>query len=205
MVFSRKKNKPNPGTGTARMRGRDRATQLSGTTPGSVGNPLARRFQDDEPETIDLNQPPGFHETVDSPEDEPTTRIIAAEGEQADSSASAPLENPVAGFLVVIGGAGRGSVYAIAYGMNSIGRDSSQSVSLDHGDQGISRKNHCTVTFDSASGKFYVQPGEGRPLAYIDDEPVLVPTQLNTTSHIRLGSTVLRFVALCGDDFSWEM
>jgi hypothetical protein len=205
MVFKRKKDKPKPAPGTARMRGRDNTPDTQGAASGSVNNPLARRFQDtDEPDTIDLSQPVEFPETADSVLDEPTTRILAGGESKLDPSADDSPDDPVAGFLAVIAGPGRGALSTISYGMNSLGRDSSQRVSLNHGDPEISRENHCTVTFDSLSRKFYIQPGDGRRLAYLDDEPVLAPIRLTSGSHIRLGSTVLRFVALCGDDFSWE-
>lgn len=205
MAFNRKKDKPNPAPGTVRMRGRDSAPDSPGSGSGSSSNPLARRFQDaDEPDTIDLSQPAGFPENADSVVDEPTTRVMAAEKPDLASSASESLVDPVAGFLAVIDGPGRGAVSTIAYGRNSIGRDSSQGVSLNHGDPEISDRSHCIVTFDAHARKFYVQPGDGRWLTYLDEEPVLAPTPLESGNHIRLGGTVLRFVALCGDDFSWE-
>ena len=205
MIFHRKKDRPTAVESQPRMRGRDIVDDTPGTAPGSAQNPLAKRFQtEDEPDTIDLDQPARFHET---PEDEPgevATRILAGSGAGEGSIATKPLEDPVAGFLVVIRGPGRGSVSRLGYGMNSIGRHSSQRVSLDHGDQHISRENHCVVTFDSVTRKFYLQPGEGPNLAYLDDDPVLAPIQLAGGSNFRLGDTVLRLVALCGDDFSWE-
>jgi hypothetical protein len=205
MVFHRKKDKPKPAPGTTRMRSRESVPDTDGATPGSINNPLARRFQDtDEPDTMDLSQPAGLTEAEDGEPDEPTTRIMAGEQPQSGSMAAESPKDPVAGFLAVIQGPGRGSVSTIVYGMNSLGRDPSQGVSLDHGDDEIARETHCTVTFDSLSRKFYIQPGDGHRLAYLDAEPVLTPTRLESGSHIRLGNTVLRFVALCGDDFSWE-
>jgi len=38
----------------------------------------------------------------------------------------------------------------------------------------------------------------------MDNKPVLAPMELAGGSHFQLGDTVLRLVALCGDDFSWE-
>jgi len=187
------------------MRSRDDASDTKGATSGPANNPLARRFLDtDEPDTMDLSQPAEFPQNADGVPDEPTTRIMATEQPESGSLAGKSQDDPVAGFLVVIHGPGRGSVSSIAYGMNSLGRESSQRVSLNHGDSGISRENHCTITFDSLSRNFFIQPGDGRRLAYLDAEPVLAPTRLNSGSHIRLGNTVLRFVALCGADFSWE-
>jgi len=205
MIFRRKNDRSTGVESTARMRGRDSADKTRGTASGSAQNPLAKRFQaEDEPDTIDLDQPASFHEAAENEPDEVATRILAAAGVEEESFALEPLEDPVAGFLVVIRGPGRGSVSRIGYGMNSIGRHSSQRVSLDHGDQRISRENHCVVTFDSVTRKFYIQPGEGSNLAYMDNKPVLAPMELAGGSHFQLGDTVLRLVALCGDDFSWE-
>ena len=54
MIFRRKKATDTAGGGQAVMRGRDSAENSS--------NPLARRFHpDDEPDTIDLQQPEGFN------------------------------------------------------------------------------------------------------------------------------------------------
>ena len=54
MIFRRKKVSATVGSGEAVMRGRDSTENSS--------NPLARRFHpDDEPDTIDLQQPAGFN------------------------------------------------------------------------------------------------------------------------------------------------
>jgi len=55
MIFRRKKPSTTPGDGQPALRGRDSAENSS--------NPLARRFHpEDEPDTIDLQQPAGFLE-----------------------------------------------------------------------------------------------------------------------------------------------
>jgi hypothetical protein len=55
MIFRRKKSSTTPGDGQPVIRGRDSAENSS--------NPLARRFHpEDEPDTIDLQQPAGFSE-----------------------------------------------------------------------------------------------------------------------------------------------
>jgi len=201
MVFGRKKSKQVSSQATSTMRGR----QAAGSGQDSPQNPLARRFLDeDEPDTIDLDQPARFQSKPDDEKPESTTRLLVGDPSKPDSSELDPLEDPMAGFLVVISGPGRGKALTLGYGINAIGRDPSQRVSLDFGDQRISRINHCLLTFDALSGKFYIQPGEGRNLAYLDDQPVLVPTVLQSGQHIRLGETMLRFLPLCGEDFSWE-
>lgn len=114
-------------------------------------------------------------------------------------------EGPLVGWLVVVEGPGRGKSVALGYGMNSIGRDPGNRVVLDFGDQQISRNKHATVTYDPRGRKFFIQHGDSSNLTYIGDNPVLAPQELNSGELIRLGdSTVVKFVALCGDDFDWE-
>ena len=203
MVFRRKKNKDAPNSGPSTLRGR--SANHSGSCKGAGQNPLARRFlNDDEPDTIDLEEPARFQDSAQADQLEATTRLLGGDVSTSElSDESAPLD-PVTGFLVIISGPGRGHVASLGYGMNSIGRDSGQRIPLDYGDTHISRKNHCVVTFDALSGKFYLQPGEGKNLVYLGADPVLVPTPLARGQNFQVGGTVLRFVALCGDDFSCE-
>jgi hypothetical protein len=204
MVFRRKKSSSAASSSVPRPRSRANAGNGRGGPESAAENPLARRFQvDEEPDTIDLESTDGFRDTADQEQDLPTTRILS--GDNADA---APLENqalkdPVSGFLTVVSGPGRGSVSMLRYGKNSIGRDVSQAIALDHGDSRISRENHCAVTYDPVSRKFYLQQGEGNKLTYLEGQPVLAPTQLAAGNQIRVGDTVLRFVPLCGEDFDW--
>ena len=185
-----------------------RSRENAGNGPASpvsaAENPLARRFRvDEEPDTIDLERADGFRDTSDQEQDVPTTRILSGDNEEAALAENQALKDPVSGFLAVISGPGRGSVSMLHYGKNSIGRDVSQAIVLNHGDSRISRENHCTVTYDPVTRKFYLQQGEGNQLTYLEGQPVLAPTQLAAGNQIRLGDTVLRFVPLCGKDFDW--
>ena len=187
-----------------RPRGRENAGNGSGSQVSAAQNPLARRFQlDEEPDTIDLEPADGFRDAADQEQDVPTTRMHWDDNGDAAPAESQSLKDPVSGFLVVISGPGRGSVCMLRYGKNSIGRDVSQAIALDHGDNRISRENHCTVTYDPVSRKFYLQPGEGKNLTYLESQPVLVDTQLAAGNQIRVGDTELRFIPLCGQDFDW--
>jgi hypothetical protein len=68
MIFSRKKPASSPGSGQAVLRSRDNANS------GNKENPLARRFHpDDEPDTIDLEDPGRFH-SAPVEEDPPTAQ-----------------------------------------------------------------------------------------------------------------------------------
>lgn len=127
---------------------------------------------------------------------EPANRSAGAGGD--------PMADPPVGWLVIVDGPGRGQVATLGIGVNSIGRDPTERVSLDYGDTMLSRANHCAITYDPRGKKFYVQHGGGTNLTYANDEPVLAPRELEPLTHVQMGNTVLRFVPLCGTGFSWD-
>lgn len=114
------------------------------------------------------------------------------------------IELPV-GWLTVVSGPGRGRFQAVYVGMNSIGRDDTNRIPIDFGDDAVSRKEHCFLTYDDESGDFWIQHGGKSNLVRLNDAPVLAPTRTKNGDCIRLGGTELRFTALCSDDFNWSM
>jgi pSer/pThr/pTyr-binding forkhead associated (FHA) protein len=105
----------------------------------------------------------------------------------------------------VVEGPGRGKSVTLGYGMNTIGRESGNRVSLAFGDTQISRTKHATLTYDPRGRKFFIQHGDSTNLTYVGEQPVLSPVLLNSGDLIRLGdTTVLKFIPLCGDDFNWD-
>ena len=125
---------------------------------------------------------------------QPKTQYIHSASVEAD---------PVAGWVVVVKGPGRGKFAAIYVGMNSVGRDTSQRVSLSFGDDSISREEHAFVTYDEEQRCFYLQHGGKSNLVRLGSRPVLSPTELKPYDLIRIGRTTLLFVPCCGPDFSW--
>lgn len=114
------------------------------------------------------------------------------------------MDDPPVGWLVVIAGPGQGNAVTLGNGVNAIGRDKSQRLSLDFGDELISRTDHASVTYDPRGKKFYIQHGGGTNLTYIGDEPILMPKELTNNTNVMLGNTTLRFVSLCGAQFDWD-
>jgi hypothetical protein len=110
----------------------------------------------------------------------------------------------VTGWVVIVKGPGRGNSLNLGYGQQRIGRDQSSHIRLDFGDMEISREKHAGIVYDPKGRKFYLQPGDGVNLTYLNDSPALAPTELETDSFIQMGETTLRFVALCGPDFDWQ-
>lgn len=133
----------------------------------------------------------------------PRTRVISAFANPEDESSPDSLELTV-GWLVIVDGPGKGSSREIYYGMNGIGRGEDVRIPLDFGDTAISRDAHAYLTFDEKTEKFYIQHAGKSNVARLNDELLLTPSQLKSGDLIELGQTVLRFVPLCGPDFSWK-
>jgi len=107
------------------------------------------------------------------------------------------------GWLVVIKGPGRGAAVALQGGVAQIGRGAGQTVRLDFGDNSISRETHAAVAYDDESQSFYIGHGGKANLVRRNGRPVLSTEDLSSGDLIVIGETTLRFVALCGPDFSW--
>lgn len=132
------------------------------------------------------------------------THAHSADASDPASARPSPARDPVVGWLVVVDGPGRGTSLRLGMGQNTIGRGTGARVRINFGDNEISRTNHAVVTYDPRGSHFYVQPGRGLNLTYLEDEPVLVPQRLPNRSRITVGKTTLRFVALCDGSFDWN-
>lgn len=110
---------------------------------------------------------------------------------------------PVAGWIVVVKGPGRGGFRPVYVGMNSVGRAPGQRIALDFGDESISREEHAFITYDDETRTFYLQHGGKSNLVRLAGKPVLAPTELKPNDLFRIGNTTFRFVAFCGPDFDW--
>ncbi len=121
-----------------------------------------------------------------------------------ESDKSNKMQDPPVGWLVVIDGPGRGNFLVLGYGQNTIGRGESNRLRLDFGDKEISRESNAVATYDPKTRKFYLSPGTGQNLSYLDNEPVLSPTEIKSGAKISLGQTMLRLVQFCDKDFDWQ-
>jgi len=123
--------------------------------------------------------------------------------DQAEATAAPYTQFPV-GWLIVTDGPGRGSAFTLFNGVSKIGRGKDQTVPLDFGDNSISRENHAALAYDPAQKSFFIGHGGKANLVRRNDRPVLSTEELTPGDHITIGETTLRFVALCGQDFSWD-
>jgi hypothetical protein len=139
---------------------------------------------------------------------EPKTRMAFRPNHTPSQGSSAPQKDDeanrlVTGWLVVVGGPGRGKFTAVYDGMNSIGRGADQAAQLNFGDESISRSEHAFVTYDYKDRKFYLHHGSKANIVRLNDQPVLQPTELHSGDTVFIGSTTLKFVAMCGAGFDW--
>lgn len=124
----------------------------------------------------------------------------------AGETIKGPMGDPPVGWLVLVGGPGKGQFVKLGVGANAIGRKTCDEnrVVLDYGDKTISRIRHCVVSYDQENRKFFLHHDRGTHLVYIGNEPVLSVQELQPGMHIRIGRTDLRFVPVCGPDFDWD-
>lgn len=107
------------------------------------------------------------------------------------------------GWITVVAGPGRGESFALLAGMNPIGRGDDQAIQLDFGDTAISRSNHAAIVYDTDGKEFLLGHGGKSNIVRLNDRPVISNETLKTGDVIRIGETVLRFVALCDKSFNW--
>jgi len=108
------------------------------------------------------------------------------------------------GWIIVIDGPGLGACFTLYSGASQIGRGEDQGVRLDFGDTSISRNNHAAVAFDDEQSAFYLGHGGKSNLVRLNGKPVLSTEELASGDEIRIGETTLKFLALCGSDFTWD-
>ena len=183
-----------------------RTADIAGpTVPRPGANPATFRSGAGKADRHGAPTSPARRRPAGSDRDSGRTQIYRPNQPDAEMGTGAgPMNDPPVGWLVIVGGPGMGHVATIGMGVNAIGRDATDRVSLDYGDKMISRTRHALVTFDPRSRKFYIQHGGGTNLTYLNDEPVLAPRELEPLTHVQIGDTVLRFVPLCGADFCWD-
>lgn len=195
-------------------------------------DPASRRQPPSQPtegsrfnaQTVVVSQDPGQDSGADNTTDQSTssaastpavsgddkgTRLVgigtSSKNEQeTGAGATAFKDEPVTGWLVVVKGPGRGRFAPIGMGRNPVGRSPQARVSLNFGDDTISRDAHIVISYDHKGRQFYLQPGEGQNLSYLNDTPVLNTEELEPGAVIVLGETEVKFVAFCGEDFDWS-
>lgn len=113
-------------------------------------------------------------------------------------------QDPVVGWLVIVGGPGMGSFRPIFEGNNTLGRASTQRIHLDFGDDTISSEEQAYIRYDSAARSFLFVPNLAKTnVVSINDKRPTGAVELHQMDVITIGRTQLVFVPFCGADFDW--
>jgi len=119
-----------------------------------------------------------------------------------------PIDNtagfsPVTGWLVCIDGPEKGKDYRIHNGNNYIGRAQEMDICIEN-DNHISNVNAGVLGFDEIENLFFFGPAGGRNTVRVNGKMVINAVELAPYDRIKIGTTELMFVPLCGEKFSWN-
>ena len=158
-------------------------------------------------------------------EAEPTTRVVR--GKSPDAEIAAPAgddtgktqvvrgrpkvarsnfaQDPVVGWLVVVGGPGLGSFRSIYEGNNAIGRSPTQRIPIDFGDNTISSEEQAYIRYDSMDRSFLFVPNLAKTnVVAVNNSKPTGAVKLELMDVILMGRTQLAFVPFCGEEFDWS-
>jgi hypothetical protein len=114
-------------------------------------------------------------------------------------------QDPVVGFLVVVGGPGLGAYRPIYEGNNGIGRGKDQRIPLDFGDDTISSEEQGYIRYDSMDRSFLFVPNLAKTnIVAVNDKKPTGALKLELMDVITMGRTQLAFVPFCGEEFDWS-
>jgi hypothetical protein len=151
-----------------------------------------------------------FGDAKESDGDDRTAPLGARDGSGGDPDTvriglGGPSEeiDPAVGWLICIHGPEKGRDYRIHSENNVVGRSKNMDIAIENDDL-ISRGKHTVVTFDPQNNTFYLSPGEGKSLVYLNGKAVLAHQELKPYDEILIGATKLLFIPFCGDKFKWS-
>ncbi len=154
--------------------------------------------------------------------DPPTTRVVRRErAPEPVADETAPrtqlvrgrkkieretfAQDPVVGFLVVIGGPGLGASRPIFEGNNTLGRSSANRIALDFGDDTISTEAQAYIRYDSADRSFLFVPNLAKTnVVSVNDKRPTAAVELRAMDIVTLGRTQVAFLPFCGPEFDWS-
>ncbi len=114
------------------------------------------------------------------------------------------FQDPVVGWLVVVGGVGLGAFRPIFEGNNTVGRAKTQRIPIDFGDETISNEEQAYIRYDSVDRKFLLVPNLAKTnIVAVNDRKPTGAVELGAMDLITMGRTQLVFVPFCGSEFDW--
>ncbi len=103
---------------------------------------------------------------------------------------TAASKDPVAR-LVIVGGPGAGNVRPVFAGTNSVGRETTNRIVLDFGDDTISRKQHAVIVVDPKTGTMDIRDGGKINPIVVNGKVITSQAPIKVGDTIELGTTTL--------------
>jgi hypothetical protein len=114
-------------------------------------------------------------------------------------------QDPVVGWLVIVGGPGLGAFRPIYEGNNTIGRAVTQRIPLDFGDDAISNEEQAYLRYDSIDRKYLLVPNLAKTnIVAVNEKKPTGAVELSAMDLVTVGRTQLAFVPFCGMEFDWS-
>ncbi len=130
----------------------------------------------------------------------PKTKVFGGSDEELKY-----YQEPVVGWLVVVGGPGIGAHRPIYTGSNTIGSASDQRIPIDFGDEYISKREQAYIRYDADDRQFLFIPNLAKTnVVSIDNVKPTSAVRLMPYDIISMGNTQLVFIPFCGDEFDWS-
>lgn len=164
-----------------------------------VAEEEAEDYDDDDGETVDPSIVPSIKDAVQRAD---STANSADEKTVAFYNFSNAIE-PVVGWIICVEGEYMGESFSLKSGRNNIGRSLAMDIALAK-EKSVSRERHASITFEPNQKKFFIQSGESSGLTYVNDELIMMFTELKDYDVITLGQSKFVFLRLCGKKFSWD-
>jgi hypothetical protein len=124
--------------------------------------------------------------------------------EKDEVKESPAVEKLPIGWVAVINGPGRGNFFPLSDRVSQIGRAEGQAIQLGFGDDYISRESHAAILYAPDRREFELHDsGKANPVR-LNNQKVTGAQILRSGDTIQVGTTTLRFLALCDADFAWE-
>jgi len=135
-----------------------------------------------------------------------TTTFVRLDDDELDEKEleSQKPVSPVVGWLVIVDGHGVGKSFELKRGLNEIGKDKENSISLDYGDDSINALRHFIVIYDHTKGNFLIQNGSNDNEIFLNNKKMFYFDTLSTTDTIKVGSTTMKFISFCNETCVWD-
>ncbi len=179
------------------------AEEAARAVRGSISlKPQEPGVEFDEPPTTRVVRKSVEAKPVVEVTDEPTRTQLVRGRQKLERTEFA--QDPVVGWLVVVGGPGLGSFRPIFEGNNTLGRSKSQRIAIDFGDDAISSEEQAYIRYDSTDRGFLFVPNLAKTnVVSVNDKRPTGAVELAHMDVITVGRTQLVFVPFCGPDFDW--